>query len=49
MLSDYCFENSITSLKNINMVEFKPKKILPSKDSYKNITKFKQEFNKLLK
>lgn len=49
MLSDYCFENSITSLKNINMVEFKPKKILPSKDPFKNITKFKQEFNKLLK
>ena len=49
MLSKYCTEALITNFKNIRIIEFKPKKILPAKDSLKNITSFKQEFIKLLK
>ena len=49
MLSKYCNEALITNFKNIRIIEFKPKKILPAKDSLKNITSFKQEFIKLLK
>ena len=41
MLSKYCNEALITNFKNI--------RILPAKDSLKNITSFKQEFIKLLK
>ena len=49
MLSKYCAEALITNFKNIRIIEFKPKKILPAKDPLKNITSFKQEFIKLLK
>lgn len=49
MLSKYCSEASIVDPESIRIIEFKPKKILPAKDSLKNITSFKQEFIKLLK
>ena len=49
MLSKYCAEALITNFKNIRIIEFKPKKILPAKNSLKNIASFKQEFIKLLK
>ena len=49
MLSKYCNEALIKNFKNIRIIEFKPKKILPAKDPLKNITSFKQEFIKLLK
>ena len=49
MLSEYCSEVSEINSDRIKILEFKPKKILPAKDSSKNIALFKQEFIKLLK
>ncbi|MBM01867.1 MAG: hypothetical protein CL762_04025 [Chloroflexi bacterium] len=49
MLSEHCSEVSEIDIDRIKILEFKPKKILPSKDSSKNIALFKQEFVKLLK
>ena len=49
MLSKYCSEASMVNSERIRIIEFKPKKILPAKDSLKSIASFKQEFIKLLK
>ena len=42
-------QKSFKVLSGIIKKEFKPKKILPAKDSLKSIASFKQEFIKLLK
>ena len=41
MLSEYCSEVSEINSDRIKILEFKPKKILPAKDSSKNIALFK--------
>ena len=49
MRSIFAFSKKADNPKNIRIIEFKPKKILPAKNSLKNIASFKQEFIKLLK